>query len=73
MRLDPFSSGFLLINQFVLWNCGLASAGDVDIFKHTFSAGIRKLASINILIQIEPAFQPITVWRNLSGKLFGTT
>jgi hypothetical protein len=59
-RLGPCFSGPPLENQFALRKWGLAFAWEKDIVKGSVSIFVREFASINILMLVEPTFQPIT-------------
>jgi hypothetical protein len=58
-RLDPYASGLLFKDQFALREWRAAFALEEHVLKRHGSVFIRKFASINILMLVEPTFQPI--------------
>ena len=59
-RLDPCTSGLPFKDQFALGEWGAVFASEEHILKRHGSVFIRKFASINIVVLVEPTFQPVT-------------
>src|SRR5271163_3696120 len=59
-RLEPCASGLPFKDQFALGEWRATFALEEHILKRHGSVFIRKSASINIVMLIEPTFQPIT-------------
>src|ERR1035438_3625506 len=59
-RLDPYASGLPFKDQFALREWRTAFALKKHVLKRHGSVFIRKFASINIVLLVEPTFQPRT-------------
>ena len=59
-RLDPCASGLPFKDQFALTEWPAAFALEEHVLKRHGSVYIRKFASINVVMLVEPTFQPIT-------------
>src|SRR5579859_6864074 len=59
-RLEPCASGLPFKDQFALREWLAAFALDEYVLKRHGSVFVRKFASINVLMLVEPTFQPIT-------------